>query len=209
MQGYYRFPTIFKNKIAFVSDDDLWISDINDFNAKRLTTNISNVSSPIFSPDGNFISYVGIEDGNTEVYIIPSDGGISERLTFEGAFISKIALWSKKGIIYTSDLEKPFGRISDLRLFDIKKHSSKAMDFGISSNIAIHPDFTVIGRNTQDPARWKRYKGGTAGELWIDHNKNTFSKLINLNGNLACPLILNNRIYLYQIMKVLLIFILV
>ena len=69
------------------------------------------------------------------------------------------------------------------------------MNFGISSNIAIHSDFTVIGRNTQDPARWKRYKGGTAGELWVDYNKNTFNKLINLNGNLACPLVLDNRIY--------------
>jgi len=195
MQGYYRFPTIYKNKIAFISDDDLWISDINNFNTKRLTTNISNVSSPKFSPNGDFISYVGIEDGNTEVYVIPSDGGVSKRLTFEGAFISKIALWSKEGIFYASDLEKPFSRISDLRIFNIKNNKSKAMDFGISSNIAIHDDFTVIGRNTQDPARWKRYKGGTAGELWIDYNKNNFNKLINLKGNLACPLIVNKRIY--------------
>ena len=123
MQGYYRFPTIYKNKIAFVSDDDLWISDVNNLNTMRLTTNISNVSSPKFSPNGNFISYVGIEDGNTEVYIIPSNGGISKRLTFEGAFIIKIALWTKNGIIYASDLEKPFSRISDLRIFDIKNNS--------------------------------------------------------------------------------------
>ena len=122
MQGYYRFPAIYKNKIAFISDDDLWLSDLNTLNSKRLTTNIANVSSPKFSPDGNFISYIGIEDGNTEVYIIPSEGGISTRLTFEGAFISKVALWNKDGIIYASDLEKPFNRISDLRIFNISNN---------------------------------------------------------------------------------------
>ena len=195
MQGYYRFPTIHKDKIAFVSDDDLWISDLNRLNAYRLTTNISSVSTPKFSPDGKYIAYVGLEDGNTEVYIIPSEGGTSKRVTFEGSYISKICLWSDKGIIYASDLYKPFSRISDLRLFSIITNKSSGLNFGIASNIAINNSFTIIGRNTQEPARWKRYKGGTAGELWIDHNKNNFKKLIDIKGNLACPLIIKNRIY--------------
>ena len=97
MQGYYRFPTIYKNQIAFVCDDDLWISNLNNLVAQRLTTNISNVSSPKFSPDGKYISYVGSEDGNTEVYTVPSNGGKSKRLTFEGSFINKICLWNEKG----------------------------------------------------------------------------------------------------------------
>ena len=91
MKGYYRFPSIYNNKIVFVSDDNLWITDLINLESKRITTNISHISSPKFSPDGKHIAYVGQEDGNTEVYIINSKGGKSKRLTYDGAFISKIA----------------------------------------------------------------------------------------------------------------------
>ena len=196
MQGYYRFPTIFKNRIAFVSEDDLWQVDINNKTAYRVTSNLSPIHAPYFSPDGKFIAYVGTEDGNTEIYLIPSQGGVAKRLTYEGAFISKIASWDKNNIIYATDLNQPFGRISELRKINIKDGQSKSMKFGVSSNIAISKSFTVLGRNTQDPARWKRYKGGTAGELWVDiKNDFNFKELIKLKGNLACPMILSNKVY--------------
>ena len=82
MSGYYRFPTINNSTIVFVAEDDLWSVDINNPKAFRLTTNISEVSSPLISPDGKWIAYVGREDGNTEIYLMPSIGGISKRLTF-------------------------------------------------------------------------------------------------------------------------------
>ena len=196
MSGYYRYPTIHENKIVFVSENDLWIVDRSNLIATRLTSNIGEVTSPLFSPDGTWIAYVGREDGNTEIYLMPSTGGISKRLTYDGGFISKIASWDGNNIIYASDLNQAFRRITDLRLVNIKNHKSIPLNYGISSNISISSKTTVIGRHTQDPARWKRYKGGTAGELWIDLNRKfDFKKLIDLNGNFACPMIVNKRVY--------------
>ena len=129
MKGYYRFPTIFNNHIVFVSDDNLWQVDINNKIAYRVTTNLSPIHTPYFSPDGKFIAYVGTEDGNTEIYLIPSQGGIAKRLTYEGAFISKIASWNKNNIIYASDLNQPFGRISELRKINIKEFCRKKLNF--------------------------------------------------------------------------------
>ena len=41
MQGYYRFPTIFNNQIAFISEDDIWTTSLENNNAIKLTSNIA------------------------------------------------------------------------------------------------------------------------------------------------------------------------
>lgn len=54
----------------------------------------------------------------------------------------------------------------------------------------------VIGRNTGVPANWKRYRGGTAGQIWIDENGDgQFRPLLNIRGNLSTPMWLKDRIY--------------
>jgi len=54
----------------------------------------------------------------------------------------------------------------------------------------------VIGRNTADPARWKRYRGGTAGALWIDaEGSGSFRRMKELSGNLTTPMWIAGRVW--------------
>src|SRR4030095_10213871 len=54
----------------------------------------------------------------------------------------------------------------------------------------------VIGRNTADPARWKRYKGGTAGHLWVDaQGSGNFRRMSEIPGNVTSPMWIRDRVY--------------
>ncbi len=55
-----------------------------------------------------------------------------------------------------------------------------------------------MGRNSADPALWKRYRGGTAGSIWIDRRgTGDFDLLLRpdaIDGNLASPMWVGERI---------------
>jgi len=198
MQGYYRFPTINKDAIIFVSEDDLWTGPIKGGIARRLTSNLGEVSHPFLSPDGNDVAFVGREEGHPEVYCMPAQGGVARRLTFLGAN-SVVVGWSKNGnnILFASDTEQWYLRFLFIYAVSKNKNLPKKIPVGPANSVSYGPDQgVVIGRNTADPARWKRYRGGTVGELWVDQEgKGDFKKLTNLKSNLASPMWIGNRIY--------------
>ena len=72
-----------------------------------------------------------------------------------------------------------------------------ALPLGQVNHLAFGPgNARVIGRNTADPARWKRYRGGTAGHLWIDATgEGRFRRMHELAGNITSPMWLGERIY--------------
>ena len=96
--GYYRFPTIHEDHLVFVCEDDLWSYHLNEKKLSRLTANYGAVATPKISPDGKHIAFVGSEDGDSEVYVMPALGGPAKRLTYLGSML-KIAGWKNNSEI--------------------------------------------------------------------------------------------------------------
>ena len=84
MSGYYRFPTVCRDTIVFVCEDDLWTVPVEGGIARRLTSNLGATSSPRLSPDGERLAFTGREEGPSEVYVMSALGGEAKRLTYQG-----------------------------------------------------------------------------------------------------------------------------
>ncbi len=195
--GYYRYPTVSQDTVAFVSEDDLWLVSREGGIARRLTVGLAEASRPRFSPDGRFLAFVGKESGDTEVYVIPSLGGPLERLTYLGATVSVQGWLDEHTIIFATNADQPFRSWHELWTVDLSGTAPVRMGYGRANAIARSSSGgVVLGRNTQDPARWKRYRGGTRGYLWIDPTgEGQFFRFEGLEGNFASPMWIGSEIY--------------
>ncbi|BCX02211.1 MAG: tricorn protease [Candidatus Roseilinea sp.] len=197
--GYYRFPTIFKDTVVFVCEDDLWVVSVEGGIPRRLTAAPDEESSPRFSPDGQWLAFTGQDEGGKEVYVMPALGGAPQRLTYVGGDCDVVG-WTRDGrVIFASAANQPFSSITFLYTVAPNDLAQpQRIPCGPARAIAYGPrGGAVIGRNTGDPARWKRYRGGMAGRLWIDvRGDGGWKPLIELDSNLASPMWLDdNRIY--------------
>jgi tricorn protease len=196
-QGYYRYPTIAGSRVVFVCEDDLWSVAAAGGTAARLTASFGSCSFPRLSPDGTTIAFVSTDDGTPEIYSMSADGGQARRLTYLGSAYAAVCGWSPDGreIYFVAN---PTTWDEQPRAFVVVPGElPRELQLGhIRSILPIGERGAVVGRNSTDPARWKRYRGGTAGEVWIDsEGTGTFSKLPLPDGNPTWPMPVADRVY--------------
>jgi tricorn protease len=200
-RAYLRFPALHADSISFVCDDDLWQVGTDGGIARRLTAGLSETSTPSFSPDGKWIAFIGRDEQHPEVYRMPAEGGPAQRLTWLGPD-AIVRGWTPEGhILFVSTYGQPFFRNYRAFTLDPEGGTPRMLPLGQVNHLSFGPRTArgraqVIGRNTADPARWKRYRGGTAGHLWIDvEGSGSFVRMSGLEGNITSPMWLNGRIY--------------
>ena len=195
-KGYYRFPDVRNNEVCFVSEDDVWQVPVDGGIARRLTANLGVVTHPKISPNGKWLLYFSAEEGGGDLYLLPLEGGETKRITFYG-MLSRPLLWAddSKSFYFSANFEQRYG--TSVYQLSINGGEADKLPVGDANRIAFGQEgASLLGRHIGDPARWKRYKGGTAGALWIDRKGNgQFEPFLNLKGNIADPIWVKNRIY--------------
>ena len=128
---------------------------------------------------------------------MPAEGGPARRLTYLGPDVM-VRGWTNDGrILFVTTHGQPFFRNYRAYTIAVDGGLPQQLPLGQVNHLAFGPgNARVIGRNTADPARWKRYRGGTAGHLWIDaQGDGQFRRMTELSGNITCPMWIGERIW--------------
>jgi len=206
-----RFPTISGDKIVFSYAGDLYsVASVGGM-ARKITTHEGFEVFPKFSPDGKSLAFTGQYDGNTEVYLMPAEGGIPKRLTFTATLDRDdlsdrmgpnniVMAWSpdSKSIIYRSR-RFAFNAFRG-QLFNVSK------DGGMSTEIPLYnggfcsysPDGKKLAFNRvfREFRTWKYYKGGMADDIWIyDFETKKIENITNNNAQDIEPMWCGDEIY--------------
>jgi tricorn protease len=165
--GYYRCPDIHNNTIVFSAEGDLWKVAASGGIAQRLTTHQEEELYPSISPDGNTIAFSASYEGPMEVYTMPLHGGIPSRWTYERE-PSTVNNWTPDGkVIYSTRAYSgaPDDQVvtidpNSMRKSRIPLYQAGEACFDDSGNTLffVRPAYH---RNVT-----KRYKGGTARQIW-------------------------------------------
>ncbi|MFL6528289.1 MAG: PDZ domain-containing protein [Chthoniobacterales bacterium] len=207
-----RFPTTNGSQIVFCYAGQLYTVAKEGGVARRLTSGPGYTSFPRFSPDGKQIAFTSQYDGNTEVYVMPADGGVPKRLTTT-ATLGRDDVSDRMGpnnIVLGWQNTKPLVAFrTRMRMFNdfIGELFTVGMDADLPKQIPVprggflsfSPDDSkmVYNRVFREFRTWKHYRGGMADDVWLyDFKTGAIENLTNNPAQDICPMWgPDNRIY--------------
>ncbi len=200
---YLRYPHLSGDSVTFVAENDVWVAPVSGGRAWRISAMQLPARNPRFSPDGKVIAWTVVQAGAPEVVAANADGGGYRRLTFWGHQSTRVKGFTEEGdVIATSAYRHEDPRLAWAYRVPLDGSAQTVFPYGPVDTV-VHGEAlgderpVIIGSvMTREQAWWKRYRGGTAGKLWIDADGGgNFSRFVpELDGNLTDPMWVGGRV---------------
>lgn len=206
-----RFPAIYEDRIVFSYAGDLYTVSIKGGIARKLTSDEGYEMFARFSPDGKYIAFTGQYDGNTEVYLMPADGGTPERLTFTATLQrddvsdrmgpNNIVMgWKNSSgeVVFRSRMRSFNDFNGALYLVSTDGNMPEEIPLPRSGFCSFSPDDQKLAYNRifREFRTWKRYRGGMADDIWIyDFNTKQLENITDDPAQDIIPMWIGNKIY--------------
>lgn len=207
-----RFPATNGKQIVFSYAGQLYTVGLDGGTARRLTDGPGWAVFPRFSPDGTQLAFTAQYDGNTEVYLMPADGGTPRRLSYTATLgrddlsdrmgpNNIVMAWKNKSpeIAFRSRWRDPNDFLGQLYTITPDGDLPRQLPVPRGGFLSFSPDDTKMAYNRvfREFRTWKRYKGGMADDVWIIDLKT--GQLENITQHAAQDIIPmwapNNRVY--------------
>lgn len=202
--AYLRYPHVQGDSIAFTAEDDVWLAPLDGGRAWRVSADNRPVTNPRISPDGTRVAWMSTRDGAPEVHIASADGGPSARLTYWGDARTAIHGWTPEGeVLVVSAQGQASFRRTWARAVPVDGGPARTLPYRPCGSVAYGPGGRVLLLSVtmgREAAAWKRYRGGTAGKLWIEQESPAdgpaeFVRLhAELDGNIESPMWVGERV---------------
>jgi tricorn protease len=194
-----QYPDVSKTHIVFSYAGDLWTVPKEGGTATRLSSPQGQEVFPKFSPDGSQIAFSGNYNGNTDVYVMPTAGGIPTRVTNHG-MADRIIDWypDGKNLLFVNSSESGKQRFSQFYKVSPKGGLPEKLPVPYGEHASLSPDGKLIAytNKTESFRTWKRYRGGDAADIWLfDLEKLTVDYIIVNPAGDELPMWSGRKIY--------------
>ncbi len=166
-----RTPSVSEKHIAFAYANNIWVADRAGGAARRLTSFQGQTQNPKLSPDGTQIAFSAEYAGNTDVYLVPVEGGQPTRLTWHpGADLVQGWMPDGKSIVFSSP-RATWAANGQPRFWTVPVTGGveTAMPMPRANQGKVSPDGGRVAYRM--PSSWdeerRNYRGGQNRPIWI------------------------------------------
>ena len=192
-QAFMRYPTVSRDRIAFVHADQIWIAPRAGGTPVEATQGPGTKSCVHFSGDGQSLAFTSDAEGNESIYVLHLSDHKLIRVTHQ-VYGSQLCGWTPDGnLLFMTSAFVPNYQGDWRQLFTVSPSGGLPLRVPLTqaADGAISPDGRLVAF-TEYANRflpWKQNYGGLASDLWVlDRTTKKTTKLTDWKGTDTFPM---------------------